>query len=60
MQLGVHFREGGKPENLEKNPRSTGEINYNNSIHMSPKFEIQHGGCTQMVTHPAADTSDRV
>ena len=22
---------------------------------MSPKFEIQHGGCTQMVTHPATD-----
>ena len=60
MQLGVHFREGGKPENLEKNPRSTGEINYDTSIHMSPKFEIQHGGCTQMVTHQAADTSDRV
>ena len=44
MQLGVDFREGGKPENLEKNPRSTGEINYDNSIHMSPKFKIQHGG----------------
>ena len=29
--------EGGKPENPEKNPRSTGEINYDNSIHMSPK-----------------------
>ena len=27
--------EGGKPENPEKNPRSTGETNYNNSTHMS-------------------------
>ena len=42
MQLGVDFWEGGKPENPEKNPRSTGEINYDNSIHMSPKFEIEH------------------
>ena len=40
MQLGVDFREGGKPENPEKNPRSTAEINYNNSIHTSPKFEM--------------------
>ena len=24
----VDFREGGKLEHLEKNPRSTGEINY--------------------------------
>ena len=43
MQLGVDFMEGGKPENPEKNPRSTGEINYDNSIHISPKFESQHG-----------------
>ena len=34
--------EGGKPENPEKNPRSTGEINYDNSIHISPMFENQH------------------
>ena len=27
--------EGGKPENPEKSPRSTGETNYNNSTHMS-------------------------
>ena len=52
MQLGVDFREGGKPE---KNPRSMGEINCDNSIHMCPKFEIQLGGCTQMFTHPATD-----
>ena len=26
--IGVDFREGGKPEYPEKNPRSTGEINY--------------------------------
>ena len=30
----VDFSEGGKPEYSEKNPRSTGEINYGNSIHM--------------------------
>ena len=29
---------GGKPGNLEKNPPSTGESNYNNSTHMSSKF----------------------
>ena len=41
----VDFAEGGKPENPEKNPRSTGETNYNNSTHMSSKFffENQHG-----------------
>ena len=39
MQLGVDFREGGKPENPEKNPRSTREINYDNSIHMSPSTD---------------------
>ena len=38
MQLGVDIKEEGKLENPEKNPRSTAEINYDNSIHMSPKF----------------------
>ena len=38
LGLGVDFTEGGKPENPEKNPRSTGDTNYN-TIHMSPKFE---------------------
>ena len=33
--LGVDFMERGKPE---KNPRITGETNYNNSTHMSSKF----------------------
>ena len=51
MQLGVDFWEGGKPENPEKNPRCTGKINYDNSIHMSPKF----WDSAQMVTHPATD-----
>ena len=40
-------REGGKLENPEKNPPSTGEINYDNSIHTSPKFEIQCGAVTR-------------
>ena len=51
MQLGVDFWKGGKPENLEKNPRSTGEINYDNSIHS----ESQVWDSAQMVTHPATD-----
>ena len=35
--------EEGKSKNPENNPRSTGETNYNNSIHMSSKFfENQH------------------
>ena len=54
MQLGADFMEGGKPENPEKNPRSTGEINYDNSIHISPKFESQHGA-VPIFTHPATD-----
>ena len=32
LGLGVVFMKGGKPENPEKNPRSTGETNYNNSV----------------------------
>ena len=36
--LGADFTEGEKPENPEKNPRSMGETNYNNSTH-----ENQHG-----------------
>ena len=31
--------EGGKPENPEKNPQSTGEIN--NSTHITSKFDNQ-------------------
>ena len=43
LQAKVDFAEGGKPENPEKNPRSTGETNYNNSAHMSCTFfENQH------------------
>ena len=38
LDQGVDFTEGGNPENPEKNPRSTGEANYNNSTHMSSKF----------------------
>ena len=44
--------EGGKPE---KNPRSTGEINYDNSIHISPQVWESTRGSTLMVTHPATD-----
>ena len=43
MEARVHFTEGGKPENpREKNPRSTGETNYNNSTHMSSKRTRRH------------------
>ena len=38
LGLGINFTEGGKPENPKKNPRSTGETNYNNPTHMSSKF----------------------
>ena len=31
----VDFSEGKKPEYPEKNPRSTGEINYGSPIHMN-------------------------
>ena len=34
----VDFAEGGKPENPEKIPRSTGETNYNSSTRMSSNF----------------------
>ena len=40
--LGVDFTEGVKPENPEKNPQRTGQSDYDNSIHMSPKFESRH------------------
>ena len=50
MQLGVDFWEGGKPENPEKNPRSTGETNYDNYSHESQVWDS-----AQMVTHPATD-----
>ena len=44
LGLDVDSTEGRKPENPEKNPRSTGETNYNNSTHMSSKFfDNQHG-----------------
>ena len=43
LELGLVFTEGGKPENPEKNPQSTGEIN--KSTHISPKFDNQHGKC---------------
>ena len=38
LGLGVDFAEGGKPENLEKNPRSTGETKYNSYTHISSMF----------------------
>ena len=48
LGLGVHFTEGGKPENQEVNPGSTRETNYNNSTRMNPKFfENQHGAIPQ-------------
>ena len=38
------FMEGGKPENPEKNPRSTGETNYNSASHeFRSKLEEQPG-----------------
>ena len=43
LDLGVDFTEGGKLENPEKNPRSVGETNNENSTHISSKFENEHG-----------------
>ena len=58
--LGVDFKEGGKPENPEKNTRSTRETNYNNSTHMSSSSSSQSTrGYTQVVTHPAIYNSVR-
>ena len=43
LGLDVDFTEGGKLDNREKNPQSTGETNYNNSSHMNSKFfQNQH------------------
>ena len=36
----VDFREGEKPEYLEKNPRSTGEFNYKELTHMIRKPDL--------------------
>ena len=56
----VDFAEGRKPENPEKNPRSTGETNYNNSTHVSSKFFWESvRGYTQVVTHPAIIPPDQ-
>ena len=35
IDLVVNFTAGGKSKNPEKNPRSMGETNYNNSTHIS-------------------------
>ena len=37
------FERGGKPEYPEKNPRSAGEINYDNSTHMRRKSRPRLG-----------------
>ena len=53
--------EGWKPENPEKNPRSKGETNYDNSTHMSSKFfENQHEAIPRWSPmHPAITPSVR-
>ena len=59
--LDVDFTKEGKPENPKKNPRSTGETNYNNFTHTSSKFENEHRVMPrcQVVIHPAITLSDR-
>ena len=42
--LCVDFGEGGKPEYPEKNPRSTGVINYGNSTHMKYHSRLGFSG----------------
>ena len=44
----VDFREGGKPEYPEKNPRSTGEINYGNSSRMKYHTRLGFSGDSHM------------
>ena len=54
LQAKVDFAEGGKPENSEINPRSTGETNYNNSTHMSSKlffWESTRGYTIRILVH---------
>ena len=52
----VDFGEGGKPEYPEKNPRSTGEINYGNPTHMKYHTRLgfsgeRHNGLTACVNN---------
>ena len=54
------YTEGGKPENTEKNPGITGEIDqllYNNFPTRVPSSENQHAG--QVVIHPGTTPLDR-
>ena len=54
------FMEGGKLENPEKNPRSTGETNYNSASHeFRSKLEKQRGAIPRWSTHPAITPNDR-
>ena len=55
----VDFMEGGKPDNSEKNVRSKGDTNYNNSTYMSFKLFWVYRGYTQVVTHTVITPSDR-
>ena len=48
--------EGGKPENLEKNPQSTGDTNYMSS---DPSLRKKPGAIPKVVTHPAITPIDR-
>ena len=49
----VEFTEGGKPENPEKNPRSTGETN-STHMHESQAFWESTRGYTQVVSHSSS------
>ena len=59
LGLGIDITEGEKPENPEKNPRSTGETNYNNSTHTSSTFLENQHNIPMLVTHPAITPSNR-
>ena len=50
LDLGGDFKEGGKLKNTEKNPRSTGDTNYNNSIltRVPSFFENHHGAIPRL------------
>ena len=47
LDLGVDFTEGGESGEPGEKPRNTGETNYNNSTHMSSKFQNQHVAITR-------------
>ena len=60
LLIGVDFRDEGKPEYSEKNPRSTGEINNENSIYVKYHTRLgfsgeRHNALTACVTRASTN-----